>query len=233
MIDKPSIRWDSPQPDAPDVNREDSFLHKADPKYVADYKIQVMFAKGRTTQGPNACGIQIWESGRKLHGGGDTLSRWCAEKDLFDPKTGKLTRRGTGGCGGLIPDYMVRPGTGQSKQGGGAAKQLLAQCPHCGAVIPAEFTTDVMLLKMTTDDLADVLAKLWRDPPEKGGVGGEGDIYLKFSPHDIRYQAVVSKLGMQKARELRGLSIYPLANILKDTAAGSALTERFRAFLKA
>ena len=84
MIDKPSIRWDAPQPTPPEVDREDSFLHQADPKYVADYKIQVMFAKGRTTNGPNACGIQIWESGRKLHGGGDTLSRWCAEKDAFD-----------------------------------------------------------------------------------------------------------------------------------------------------
>src|SRR4051812_41110008 len=43
----------------------------------AKYKIEVTFTERRTTEGPNLLGIQLWESGRRMSGGGDDLMYWC------------------------------------------------------------------------------------------------------------------------------------------------------------
>lgn len=212
---------------------EVSPLHQLDPDNTAKYRIQVQFGKDRTIDGPNVCGITLWESGRKLHGGGDCLMYWCSEMDTIDNDTGKILKKGQSGCGGIIPDAFIGAASVENKHGGGGARQLLAQCPHCGGIIPSERLTGIKTYRMDTNKLAGVLAGLWRQPLGQGGLGGNADIYLKYHRTDMRYLACVDAHGADMARELKGLALYPLANILKDTMGGADLEHRIRAFLKA
>ena len=191
---------------------------------TAKFKIQILFGPNRTTEGPNALAIQVWESGKRLHGGGDLQCYFCSEVDTFDPKTGKMAHRGTAGCGGIIPGSMA--GTAIIKGQGGMAKQLVATCPSCGGYMLCERLTTELLHKVTTQNLATILADLWRK------TGGDADIYVKYSPGDIRYDAMASAHGLDRARELRGLHIYTLNAIIRDTSAGAELSERFKSFLK-
>src|SRR5580692_8402641 len=59
----------------------------------AKYKIEVMFAHRRKLHDVSAGALSIWESGAKLHGGGDTKIYWCPAKEL------KVSD-----CNGIIPD---------------------------------------------------------------------------------------------------------------------------------
>jgi len=211
---------------------EVSPLHQLDPTKTARYKIQVQFGKERTTNGPNVLGITLWESGRKLDGEGDTLMYWCSEMDEVNPKTGKMLHKGTAGCGGIISDAFINAATISSRSGERGARQLLARCPHCEGVVAAERLTSIMTYRVTTDRLAEILAGLWGNNLAVGGLCGSADIYLKYHWTDMHYIAMEAQLGHDKAREMKGAVIYPLANLLKDTMSGSAVEDRLRAFLK-
>lgn len=165
----------------------------------AKYKIEVMFGPGRTTAGPNRFGVSLWESGKRLNGGGDDLAFWCISESQNE------------GCGGIIISEHVRGG--------------IAFCPHCKRAVNAEMLTQLRIGFMTTDNLATELEKLFRR------LDSNADIYLKYDKKDMRVVAMEKAHGSEKARRLRGLHIYPLKNILKDTAAGASLQGRIKAFL--
>lgn len=169
----------------------------------AAYKIEIMFGPKRTPQGPNSVLIQMWESGKRLNGEGDDLMYWC-----------KSVRRGNqAGCGSPIPSGAIHVG--------------LAHCPNCNQMIKAsELTGQYVLRAISTMKLAEEIEKVFHMLKDNA------DIYCKYNPDDIRYQAAM-KENPERGRRLRGLFIYPLKNILKDTAAGSTLQARFRAFLSA
>jgi len=105
--------------------------------------------------------------------------------------------------------------------------QGVALCMGCHRQINASMLTSNFVIRMTLRKLAQETAKLWRK------LDGGADIYCKFTPGDIRYKIMEQKVGSDEARKLQGLFIYPLANIIKDTAAGSSLESRFEAFFKA
>lgn len=105
--------------------------------------------------------------------------------------------------------------------------QGVALCTGCQRQINASLLTSNFVIKMTIKKLAVETAKLWRQ------LDGSADIYCKYSREDIRWQIMEKKLGAEKARELQGLCIYPLGNIIKDTSAGSSLESRLEAFFKA
>jgi hypothetical protein len=169
----------------------------------AGYKIEIHFGPGRTVMGPNVALLQAYESGKRLNGGGDELMYWC--KDV---------RKGyDDGCWGPIPGNWI--------QG------PVAWCQSCGATVRAEYLTGQRIMKVSTPKLAEHVAGIWRQ------LKMNADIYCKFNPEDIRYKICEQKLGATKARRLRGLFIYPLANILKDTAAGASVESRFSAFFRA
>ena len=185
-------------------------------KSKAKYKIEVHFGKNRTTSGPNVGGISVYESGNRLDGEGDELMYMCAERDkglaLNAPgmKDGKITK-GQHGCGGFIP--------------GGLLKTGYAACPHCENIVVSENLTSVILFNLTTEVLAEKLVRYFNQ------LEFNADVYLKYHPTDIRYTALVDAHGLDKGRMLRGLTIYPLKNIIKDTTAGSSLKSRFTALL--
>lgn len=175
----------------------------ATPEIKAKYKIEVMFDHKRTTAGPNLCGIQLWESGKKFHGGGDELMYWCK---IADSQTNE-------GCGSPISsDHMRGP---------------VAICPGCGRAIKLEAASNMRVVRLPTKKLAEELEKIFRS------LGSNADIYVKYHKTDIHYIAMERKKGPAVARKLKGMHIYPLKNILKDTAAGSDVAVKFHTFLTA
>ncbi len=185
-------------------------------KSKAKYKIEVHFGKGRTTSGPNVGAISVYESGNRLDGEGDELMYICAERDrglaLNAPGVkDREVKRGAQGCGCFIP--------------GGLLKSGFAGCPGCENVVLAENLTSTVLFNLTTEALAEKMVK-WFNKLEHNA-----DIYLKYHPTDIRYTALEDAYGLDKGRMLRGLTIYPLRNIIKDTSAGASLKKRFIALL--
>jgi len=185
-------------------------------KSKARYKIEVHFGKGRTTAGPNVGAISVYESGNRLNGEGDEMMYICAQRDrglALNIPNGKdqPVTRGADGCGAFI--------SGASLRGG------LAACPSCKSIINAEQLTSTLLFNLTTEALAERIVR-WFDKLE-----GDCDIYLKYHPDDIRYRAMADVRGLDAARSLRGLTIYPLANIVKDVGNGSTLKSRFQALL--
>lgn len=101
----------------------------------------------------------------------------------------------------------------------------LAFCSHCGTVA-SERLVGQRFQRSTTENLSRHVAAIWRQ------LGQNADIYCKYDPKDIRVQIMEKKLGSIRAHELRGLSIYPLKNILKDTAAGASVESRFNSFFR-
>lgn len=167
----------------------------------AKYKIEVHFGPDRTTAGPNLAGITIWESGKRFHGGGDDLAYWC-----------KDNRQGHDeGCWGPIISDHINNG--------------LAYCPKCKRTVNAEMLTSLRVVKLPTSKLCEVLTDIFRK------LDSNCDIYLKFHKTDVRYKAMMQAKGPQAANKLKGMHIYPLKNILKETANGADLAKRFYAFL--
>jgi hypothetical protein len=124
-----------------------------------------------------------------------------------------LARKGEGGCGAPIIGSNIIQG--------------VALCTNCHRQLNAEMLTSNFIIRMTIKRLAEETAKLWRR------LEGSADIYCKYSPEDFRYKIMEEKVGSVKAKALQGLFIYPLANIIKDTSAGSSLESRFESFFKA
>jgi hypothetical protein len=182
---------------------DEELEHNLGGEVVAKYKVEVTFVKNRTLTGLNHVGIQIWESGKRFHGGGDELMFWCKDnRDGHDE-----------GCWSPIPGEFIQ---GE-----------IACCPSCKRVINAELLTNMMIGNVYMDVLAKQLAKVFRS------LSSNADIYLKFHKTDVRYIAMERAKGPDVARRLKGMSIYPLKNIIKDTENGSDLLRRFKAFITA
>lgn len=168
----------------------------------AKWKIEVTFVKNRTLTGLNAVGIQVWESGKHFHGGGDALAFFCQ-----DSRDGHNE-----GCGGIIPQDNVAPNG-------------IAYCPHCKRAVNAQYLANIRLGNVYMDSLAKSLANLFRQ------LGSNADIFIKFHKMDVRYIALERAKGPDVAAKLKGMHIYPLKNILKDTANGADIVNRMKAFI--
>jgi hypothetical protein len=192
---------------AADASRTNMSVEQAEKELGADirakYKIDITFGPDRTPQGPNIALLQIWESGKHFHGGGDDKMYWC--KDVREGHDD--------GCWGPIPSsHMSGP---------------FAYCHHCLARIDIRYLTGERIVKLTTDKLAEAVEATFHR------LEHSADIYCKYHPQDIRYQAMLREKGFEKARQLKGMFIYTLAAIIKDTASGASLHGRFKAFLSA
>jgi hypothetical protein len=206
-------------------------------KEKAKYKIELQFAAARSAklEVPNLFQVMVWESGRRFHGGGDQRMVFCGYW------------RGQG-----YPDKeeCMKPIADSNF----AVNHLV--CPHCGREqfldpqvkarhieIAREERSDVAGLermpivnptlvgKLSAQPMSRLLARIFRD------CGSAADLYIKFHATDIRCRDVaeVKKADhYRKAREdrvekkeNRGLLIYPLKNIIKDTVSGKPLEKCF------
>lgn len=171
------------------------------PEVRAKYKIEVMYEKDRTTAGPNLCGIQLWESGKKFHGGGDELMYWCMD-----------TESNQGCKAPFSGDFIVGP---------------FANCPSCGMTLQIARAANMRVFRLPTKTLAEEINKIFTT------LGRNADIYVKYHKTDIHYLAMQKAKGPEVAHRLKGMHIYPLKNIIRDTVGGADLTGRIYAFLTA
>lgn len=184
----------------------------------ARYKIEIHFNKNRTTSGPNTCAITVFESGARLNGEGDELVYICSERDRglalnAEGVADKAVIRGYGGCGQMIHGKNIRGG--------------LAFCKSCDSMINSENLTSTLLVHLTTTRLAALVTDIFRK------LESNADVYVKYHPTDIRAQLLEDASKLDQGRMLRGLTIYPLANIIKDTMNGASLENRFKALFSA
>lgn len=170
---------------------------------TARYKIEVQFGKGRSTWKPFPGVISIFLSGNKLHGGGDEKIYLCPRK----------------GCGNVIhPTDRI------------GAKAL---CRACDQMWNVEQLTGELYFFLTPPKWAAVIHRMFVK------LEHNADIYCKYHPTDIRLQTAMEMARarggeeVDKARRRRGLHIYPLKNIIKDTGNGAQLYDRFLAFINA
>lgn len=183
----------------------------------ADFKIQIWFRSDRSMHKPVAYSLSFWESGKRLHGGGDEMMFICRRHSHapklkpFDVAMAKT--KSVRGCDGLIP--------------GGLADSGVIVCPHCHAKHKPDQIGDSIFYRTSIDQAADVLAKWWRK------LGGRADLYAKYNPTDPRSIMMAQNYDYRTAREKKGLTIYPLQNILKDTLNGATLESRIKSFITA
>jgi len=184
----------------------------------AKYKIEIHFNRNRTTAGPNTAAVTVFESGARLNGEGDELVYICTAKDsgLALNLPGVSDRpivKGEGGCGGVIPGENLRGG--------------VAVCPHCHSTISSEHLTSTLLVHLSTKKLSVLVTDLFRK------LNSDADIYIKYHPTDIRSAALNNPSKLDKGRMSRGLTIYPIYNIIKDTTGGASVEGRFEALFSA
>lgn len=190
-------------------------------KFKGKYKIQIWFKSDRSDKKPIAFSLSAWQSGKRLHGGGDEMMFLCRRhagvRDLLPSEIAfseshKITP-GPRGCGLFIP--------GENSVNGRVV------CPHCGANHDAEHVGDAVFFRLTVDNAVKVLVNWYRK------LGGCADLYAKYTPLDPRTIMMSKAIDPRTAREKKGLTIYPWKNILEDTSNGSSLESRFRAFILA
>ena len=212
----------SPQP-VPRLTEEDLSAAKVEQQFKAKYKIEIIFSKHRSSRLGKSSPLMllVWESGKKLHGGGDQKMYWC----------------GYDNCSKLFSSDNFA--------------YMHTICPHCKRELFLDIDTkrqhisqairnhsDVrglqqiplvvgeVLYKLTPSQLAALLEKTWRQ------LDGDADIYLKYSPHEIRYDPKEEKGHklsdkLDQVRVQRKPLIYTLKNIMKDLHAGAELRKRF------
>ena len=120
-----------------DVGQEKVHEDLGSKELPAKFKIEVFFGPARTLQGPNVVKISFWESGRRLHGGGDDLMFMCRDK-----------MNGDLGCQAIFSSECAKHG--------------VAICPKCQKALNQERCARGLVGKKTTKELSEKLAKLWR-----------------------------------------------------------------------
>lgn len=169
----------------------------------ARYKLEVHFGKGRSTWKAFPGAISFFLSGSKLHGGGDDKLYICPNPE----------------CKGIIfPNERL-------------GKSVV--CKKCQMMFSEDVIIGELFFRLAPRDWATVIHRMFAQ------FDHNADIYVKYHWNDIRRQTAMemaAKRGgeeVRKARKARGLHIYPLRNIIRDTGNGAQLYERILAFITA
>jgi len=213
------VKWkqDNPIENAPTLGAEE--LHALEERKKifdkllsqegkAKYKIEILFKHTRVVHGLSAGTVSIWESGTKLHGGGDTKAYWCPGKEL---------KRND--CTGIIPDASNGYG------------HLV--CPKCQVLWKGPEVIGEIFYRLPARKWAEVILKHYVHLDHNADIYckyPKEDLRIASSLEQAK-QHMGEKLS--KARASRQVYIYPLAHLIKDVSAGSDLLERFHAFLTA
>jgi hypothetical protein len=188
----------------------------------AKYKVELQFGKNRSisTLKPSVGVMLIWESGKRFHGGGDQQMYWCGFDDCQFP----MSTDNFGFYHVVCPtcnreNFLDKP----SKDDHILEARRMGKNTASFKGMPIVFGE--RYFNLTPPKIADLIEKVWRR------LGCNADIYIKYHPSDIRYRAMFETAktqdDLEKARRLRGLLIYPLARILKDTSTGAEARKQF------
>jgi hypothetical protein len=174
----------------------------------AKYKVEVMFSKDFSLQKPSVGAVTFWESGAKLHGGGDAGMHICPGKKL-----------GVSNCEAFITDaghgldFLVCPSCHQQWRGDQVYGQVLAR-------LSVGKWADVLLSyfhKLQGD--VDLCMKYY--PGSLREASGKEQARQRFGEE------------LDTVRNQRQIRVYPMKNIIKDISSGADLRGRILAFLKA
>lgn len=213
----------------------------------AKYKIEVQFLKARSSQAhvPNLFNVQVWESGRRLHGGGDQrmvfCGYWPGQGYTGEEECGKPISDGNFGVNHLVCPHCRREMFLDENVKKAHIKLAMDEKQDVRGLRKMPIANPLLLGKLSPGPMSIFLAKIFRN------LDSNADIYVKFHATDIRHQGITSletdaaKVKQyEKARaartergENRGLLIYPLTNIIRDTLAGATLEGRLKALILA
>ena len=195
-------------------------------KDKAKYKIEVIFSRHRSSLAhkPSPLMLLIWESGKRLHGGGDQKMYWCGYDDCEKPLSSDNFAYMHVVCPHCKRELFLDPGT---KADHHAAMIRDGKCAV--ELLSLPYVVGERLANLTPPKLVELLEKTWHS------LKGSADIYLKFSPYEIRYDAETTKVidNLDKVRLQRQPLIYLLKAIRRDIAAGSSLRARLTAMITA
>lgn len=171
----------------------------------AKYKLELFFGDERSMSKPVPGILSFWESGSKLHGGGDAKIYLCP---------GKMLKRNE--CEGTIPFAFNAYG------------HLV--CPKCHSTWKGEEVIGEVLGRHSMKQWAELLYKYFIKLEHNCDIylkHAPTDIRSMAAREQERQRG--GEL-LAKARK-RALHIYPLRNIIKDTSSGADVLGRFFAFL--
>jgi hypothetical protein len=174
----------------------------------AKYKIELFFGKARSLNHPTPGIMSFWESGSKLHGGGDAKVYICPGKFF------KVSQ-----CESVIPEAAVMSG--------------LHFCSTCKRTWKSKQVIGEQLANLTMRDWAKVILHYFIILEHNADIylkHSHDDI------RTVAMQEQAKSRGgeaLAKVRGRRAVHIYPLNRIVKDTSAGADVLGRFVAFLTA
>jgi hypothetical protein len=174
----------------------------------AKYKLELFFGKARSLHKPTPGIISFWESGTKLHGGGDSKVYLCP---------GKLKKINE--CEAVIPE--------------GASVNALHFCPRCGRSWKGSEVIGEYVANLTMKNWAHALLYYYQRLDHNADIylkHAKDDIRTAAMLEQAKQKGGEC---LWRVRDKRALHIYPLANIIKDTSAGADLYGRFVSFLTA
>lgn len=210
----------------PKLTLEDMKAVQEEQKLKARYKIEVIFSRHRSSlpNKPSPCMLLIWESGKRFHGGGDQKMYWCGYPECGLPLSSDNFAYMHVICPNCNREMFLDPDAKKAhidaihRQGGDL--EAFKRMP---------FVVGEKMANLTPPKLAELLEKTWHQ------LGGDSDIYLKYSPYEIRYDPKEedSKTvdNLDKARIQRQPLIYTLKNIMKDIGTGAELRGRIQAMI--
>lgn len=193
---------------------------------AAKYKVEVIFSRHRSTLSHVASPLMllIWESGKKLHGGGDQKMYWCGYDDCGKPLSSDNFGFMHVVCPSCRRECFLDP---EGKQRHIASSRAEGRSTSGLESMPT--VTGEKMARLTPPKLADLLVKTFHQ------LNGDVDIYLKYSPFEIRYDSLHEKTSdidnLDRVRIQRNPLIYSLKNIIKDMSAGADLKKRFLAMI--
>lgn len=174
----------------------------------ARYKIEIFFKAGRSSWKPSVGILSFWESGAKLHGGGDAKMYICPGK-----------KKGVSQCEAFIPD-----------SGNGYGHLV---CPACGKVWEGEDVIGEVVANLTMQNWAKAIYGYYKQLGLNADICVK---HAKSDIHNATILEQERQRGgelLGRARTQRVQYVYPLKNIIKDTSNGADLLARFYAFLTA
>lgn len=178
----------------------------------AKYKLELTFGDDRSMRRPIPGFITAWTNGGFMHGGGDEAVYFCPNE--IDEGSGNKHY-----CGSPIDLKLVG--------------RYVAVCPSCRRPINPKELAGQVFFRLTIDGWAEMLTKVFHR------LECNADLRVQHLKGDLR-RATQEEMEkdhrgdrLNKVREGFSAVAYPLKNILKDTAAGSTIQARFRAFLLA
>lgn len=214
---------------APRATTEDLQKAEEEQKDKAKYKIEVMFhptKRSSLAHKPFPVAVLIWESGRRLHGGGDEKMYWCGYGDCGKPIPSDDFGYMHVVCRHCQREAFLDPTSKKTH-----IKSLIAERRASDGIEKIPIISGEKFANLTPPNLAELLVKTWHQ------LSGEADVYFKYTSKKIRYDKAHESTrdmdNLELARVQRKPGIYTLKAIRKDIASGADLKSRFLAMIVA